>query len=134
MCPHRHALEKEMATHSSILAWRIPGTEEPSGLPSMGWHRVGHDWRDLAAAAADYGPWSSAVHGISQARILEWVAISFSRESSSSRTELASPWQILYHWATRKAPLIWFANTYLMLHCVMHCFWENKGSTSQNLS
>ena len=37
------ALEKEMATHSSILAWRIPGTEKPSGLPSMGSHRVGHD-------------------------------------------------------------------------------------------
>ena len=43
--------EKEMATHSSVLAWRIPGTEEPSGLPSMGSHRVGHDWSDLAAAA-----------------------------------------------------------------------------------
>ena len=41
-----------MATHSSILAWRIPGTEEPSGLPSMGSHRVGHDGSDLAAAAA----------------------------------------------------------------------------------
>ena len=40
-----------MATHSSILAWRIPGTGEPSGLPSMGSHRVGHDWSDLAAAA-----------------------------------------------------------------------------------
>ena len=38
-----HALEKEMATHSSILAWRTPGTEEPSGLLSMGSHRVGHD-------------------------------------------------------------------------------------------
>ena len=38
-----HALEKEMATHFSILAWRIPGTEEPNGLPSMGSHRVGHD-------------------------------------------------------------------------------------------
>ena len=47
---HFHALEKEMATHSSVLAWRIPGTEEPSELPSMGSHRVGHDWRDLAAA------------------------------------------------------------------------------------
>ena len=45
-------LEKEMATHSSILAWRIRGTEEPGGLPSMGSHRVGHDWSDLAAAAA----------------------------------------------------------------------------------
>ena len=40
---HFHTLEKEMATHSSVLAWRIPGTEEPSGLPSMGSHRVGHD-------------------------------------------------------------------------------------------
>ena len=45
-------LEKEMAAHSSVLAWRIPGTEEPGGLPSMGSHRVGHDWSDLAAAAA----------------------------------------------------------------------------------
>ena len=40
---HFHALEKEMATHSSILSWRIPGTGEPGGLPSMGLHRVGHD-------------------------------------------------------------------------------------------
>ena len=47
---HFHALEKEMATHSSVLAWRIPGTGESGGLPSMGSHRVGHDWSDLAAA------------------------------------------------------------------------------------
>ena len=40
---HFHALEKEMATHSSVIAWRIPGTGEPGGLPSMGLHRVGHD-------------------------------------------------------------------------------------------
>ena len=45
-------LEKAMANHSSILAWRIPGTEEPGGLQSMGLHRVRHDWSDLAAAAA----------------------------------------------------------------------------------
>ena len=49
---HFHALEKEMATHSSVLAWRTPGKGEPGGLPSMGSHRVGHDWSDLAAAAA----------------------------------------------------------------------------------
>ena len=49
---HFHALEKEMAAHSSVLVWRIPGTGEPGGLPSMGSHRVGHDWSDLAAAAA----------------------------------------------------------------------------------
>ena len=48
-------LEKEMATHSSILAWRIPGTEEPSGMPSMGSHKVRHDWSDLAAAAFHLG-------------------------------------------------------------------------------
>ena len=45
---HFHALEKEMATHSSVLAWRIPGTGEPGGLPSMGSNRVGHDWSNLA--------------------------------------------------------------------------------------
>ena len=46
------ALEKEMATHSSVLAWRIPGMGEPDRLPSMGSHKVGHDSSDLAAAAA----------------------------------------------------------------------------------
>ena len=49
---HFHALEKEMTTHSSVLAWRIPGMGEAGGLLSMGSHRVGHDWSDLAAAAA----------------------------------------------------------------------------------
>ena len=49
---HFHALEKEMATHSSVLAWRIPGTGEPCGLLSMGSHRVGHDWSDIAGSAS----------------------------------------------------------------------------------
>ena len=63
---HFHALEKEMATHSSVLAWRIPGTGEPGGQPSMGSHRVGHDWSDLAAAAA---AWSCSVkHLLSKAQ------------------------------------------------------------------
>jgi len=53
---HFHALEKEIATHSSVLAWRIPGTGEPGGPPSMGSHRVRHDWSDLAAAAAASSP------------------------------------------------------------------------------
>ena len=48
--------EKAMATHSSVLSWRIPGTEEPGGLPSIGSHRVGHDWSDLAASAANNKP------------------------------------------------------------------------------
>ena len=51
-----HALEMEMATHSSILAWRISGTEEPGGLPSMGSCRARHDWSDLAAAASALRP------------------------------------------------------------------------------
>ena len=49
---HFYALEKEMATHSSVLAWRIPGTGEPGGLPSMGSHRVGHNWSDLAGPSS----------------------------------------------------------------------------------
>ena len=49
---HFHALEKEMATHSSVLTWRIPRMREPSWLLSIGSHRVGHNWSDLAAAAA----------------------------------------------------------------------------------
>ena len=56
---HLHALEKEMATHSGVLAWRIPGAGKSGGLRSMGSHRVGHDWSDLAAAAAAHGRRSS---------------------------------------------------------------------------
>ena len=49
---HFHAMEKEMATHSTVLAWRIPGTGEPGGLPSKELHRVGHDWSDLACSSS----------------------------------------------------------------------------------
>ena len=83
---HFHALEKAMATHSSVLAWRIPGTGESGGLPSMGSHRVRHDWRDLAAAAAadsilksrDYfankGP-SGQSYGFSSGHVWMWVGL-----------------------------------------------------------
>ena len=50
---HLHAWEKELATHSSVFAWRIPGTGEPGGLPSVGSHRVRHNRSDLAVAAAE---------------------------------------------------------------------------------
>ena len=50
-----HALEKEMATHSSVLAWRNPGTGEPGGRPSMGSHNFRHDWSDLAAVSSSKG-------------------------------------------------------------------------------
>jgi len=99
-------LENEMATHSSILAWRILWTEEPGGLLSMGSHRVGHDWSDLPAAAwiwalraqvlqscltlcdfVDCMLPGSSVHGISQARTLEWVSIFSSSRSSQPRDQ-----------------------------------------------
>ena len=67
---HFHALEKEMATHSSVLAWRIPGTGEPGGLSSMGSHRVGHDWSNLAAAAAEESKWSQTLRPYLEAPIL----------------------------------------------------------------
>ena len=60
---HFHALEKEMAIHSTVLAWRIPGTGEPGGLPSMGSHRVGHDWSNLAAAAVKSGSLAEEFNG-----------------------------------------------------------------------
>ena len=73
---HSHALEKEMATHSSVLAWRIPGTGEPGGLPSLGSHRVGHDWSDLAAAAA---------------ALLHWLALRLGFPSGASSEESTCP-------------------------------------------
>ena len=61
---HFHALEKEMATHFSVLAWRISGTGEPGGLPSMGSHRVAHVWSDRAAAASIWhGDWPAVANG-----------------------------------------------------------------------
>ena len=61
-----HALEKEMAIHSSVLAWSISGMGELGGLPSMGSHRVGHDWSDLAAAAGCFQDirWKESWHVI----------------------------------------------------------------------
>ena len=73
---HFHALEKEMATHSSVLVWGIPGTGEPSGLPSMGSHRVGHDWSDLAAAAAASGVQIGTETAISWSLFLRIIRLS----------------------------------------------------------
>ena len=85
---HFHALEKEMATHSSVLAWRIPGMREPGGLPSMGSHRVGHDWSDLAVAVVIgksgkdsfpfRGPWNkhrASSRRKSEANLLPWIFV-----------------------------------------------------------
>ena len=69
---HFHALEKEMATHSSVLAWRIPRTGEPGGLPSMGSHRIRH-WRDLVAAAVSPNP--SPKGFLTLCRSVTWVSL-----------------------------------------------------------
>ena len=82
---HFHALEKEMATHSSILAWRIPGMGEPGGLPSMGSQRVGHNWSDFAAAAV----------ALSNALDLESNGF---RKGRGTRDQIAS-----IHWIIEKA-------------------------------
>ena len=97
-------LEKEMATHSSTLAWKIPWTEEPGRLQSMGSWRVGHNWvtsLSLGGGApakslqscltlcnpSDCSPPGFSVHGILQARTLEWIVIPFSRGTSQPRDQ-----------------------------------------------
>ena len=106
---HFSALEKEMATHSSVLAWRIPETREPSGLPSMGLHRVGHDWSDLAAAAAvlhDLAPTSPATLLFSKQHsyldflqwILKWLHVS---EASCFPSSVSSICNVTYNFLSK---------------------------------
>ena len=97
-------LEKKMATHSSILAWRIPWTEKPSRLQSIGSQRTGQNWVTntmimsvqfssvsqscpILCNPMDCSPPGSSVHGILQARILEWIVIPFSRGISKPRDQ-----------------------------------------------
>ena len=126
-----------MATHSSVLAWKITGTGEPGGLLSMGLHRVGHDWSDLAVAALligstavkslqlcmtlwdlmDYNPPGSSVHGILQARILEWVAMPSSRgifpTQGSNQCHLCP-----LHWQAGSLPLTSPGKPFNSLICI----------------
>ena len=69
---HFHALEKEMATRSSVLAWGIPGTAGPGGLPSMGSHRVEHNWSDLAAAARE---WSQSIYQLRRLTVDHLISV-----------------------------------------------------------
>ena len=87
---HFHALEEEMATHSSVLAWRIPKTGEPGGLPSLGSHRVGHDWSDLAAVAAV---------------LREWIILGDGSVVSCGFPELPDPYYI-QAWGSREKQLL----------------------------
>ena len=151
---YTHILEKEMATHSSTLAWKIPWTEKHGRLQSMGSQRVGHDWAtslihiyiseirihlttDVSGFSSfsplelhfkmvhfitclvaklylthhdpmDCSPPGSSVREISQARVLKWVAISFSRGSSwpSDQTSVSYLVGSLYLWTTWEAPIL----------------------------
>ena len=97
---HFHDLEKEMTTHSSVLAWRSPGTGEPGGLPSMGLYRVRHGWSDLAAAAHA----NKVMLKILQARLQEYVNRELPdvqaglRKGKGTRDQIAN-----IHWIIEKA-------------------------------
>ena len=98
---HFHGSEKEMATYSRVLAWRIPGTGEPGGLPSMGSHRVGHDWSDLAAAAAWAVSLLPSVRWMAWNCECEWLAgggwrYPGLRSSTGLATPLSCDWWV--HW------------------------------------
>ena len=86
-------------THSSVLAWRIPGTGKPGGLPCMGSHRVGHDWSDLAVAAV-------AVTGLNSSP-LQWKHRFL---------------QILNHWTTKEVPIYILLYVYIYIFCYIDCF------------
>ena len=95
-CP---AKEKAMAPHSSVLAWRIPGTGEPGWLPSMGSHRVGHDWSDLPAAAAYLFP---AEEIATHSSILAWripLTEDSGRLQSMESQELDMTEQLHFHFS-----------------------------------
>ena len=111
---HFHALEKEMATYSSVLAWRILGTGEPGGLPSMGSHRVRHDWSDLAAAAVIYCYVIKPLKlgGLTKAILLplmiQWVSCAQLSSSSAPHTVTGATgiWELLeIH--VQGGPLLW---------------------------
>ena len=90
---HFHALEKEMATHSSVLAWRIPGMAEPGGLLSMGLHRVGYDWSDLAAAAV-------TKHGEGNGTPLQYSCLENPMDGGAWWAAVQGSLRVRHDWAT----------------------------------
>ena len=134
---HFHALEKEMATHSSVLAWRISGTGEPGGLPSMGSHRVGHAWGDLAAAAV-----AQVNMGEKELRVYynwhtsdwvnKWMMLLFIVKGNTNGIERLKRhfWEALDHFGTKHGPRVSKAV------CVFWCYCLTMGhfSTLRNLT
>ena len=125
---HFNALEKEMATHSGVLAWKIPGREEPGGLPSMGSHRVRHDWSDLAAAdmslselwdlVLDREAWCAAIHGVSELDTTEWL----------NWTELKCPLSL-----SMLLPMVEFHSFFFFYSWIIFQYWSPGGSAVNNL-
>ena len=85
---HLHALEKEMATHSSVLAWRIPGAAEPGGRPTMGLHRVGHDCSDLAAAINNLENEMKIISFTGTSERVKYLGITLNKIASDFYTEI----------------------------------------------
>ena len=114
---HFHALEKEMATHSSVLDWRIPGTGEPGGLPSMGSHRVGHDWSDLAA---------SSTHALGSLFVFcrqHVNSISMTRRSSLPLPEYLKPTHSCRAGSVLTALVHQLPFPQVVSKCTFSCFW-----------
>ena len=119
---HFHASEKEMATHSSVLAWRIPGTGELHGLPSMGSHRVGHDWSDLAAAAAAC-PLSQCCHLTISSSVVYWVSYRVIR-SSISLLIFCLVVLLIIEWGTEIFNSnCWIVCFFFSIVSLLHVFW-----------
>ena len=124
---HFHALEKEMVTHSSVLAWRIPGMREPGGLPSMGLHRVGHDWSDLAATAANL-IYTYVEH--KQIKIKKIKSITVSIVSQSICHEVSEAGQRLIEFCQENALVI--ANTLFQQHKKRLYIWTSPDDQHRN--
>ena len=116
---HFHTLEKEMATHSSVLAWRISGMGEPGGLPSLGSHRVGHDWSDLAAAAAKWGH-ADLLHRLNS---VKYETAQYRRYSVNAHR--------FYRWDNFASLMVFFPGTDKRIH---RCLGRNKGSADYSSS
>ena len=109
---------KEMATHSSVLAWRIPGTGEPGGLPSMGSHRVGHDWSDLAAAAV--AGFIHLISGQTKFRMIKFFAWNHVSSKNRRWIWLISIWLWIHYWSsdqTRESTAEELICSFLLLQC-----------------
>ena len=97
-----HALEKETASHSSVLAWRILGMGEPGGLPSMGLHKVRHDWSDLEAAEAFVRKW--AWLAVNSAKECQWPDSCSPREETEKLSTIIAKMNLMAQKGDQRSP------------------------------